>query len=173
MSDIQPIVNRVSQSGLITLDLSTFLPKKEILELDIKDFLFKELLLKEKDFRQAMKEHQWEKYQDKNLAVFCSTDAIVPHWAYMLIVSLAQPFANFIAFGNKEKVHEILFSKSINEINAIDYSDKRVIIKGCGSPLVGAAAYLEISKVLRPHVKSLMYGEACSNVPIYKQKKEK
>ncbi len=170
MSDFQPIVNRVSQSGLITLDLSKYLPTAEICEFDIKPFLFKELLLKEKDFRQAMKDHDWKQYQNKNLTIHCSSDAIIPHWAYMLIVSLAEAHASFICSGTKEQAHAILLSRNLNKIDVEEFKDKRVIIKGCGDPKVGAAAYSEICRLLKPQVKSLMYGEACSTVPIFKRK---
>ena len=164
------IVNKVAKSGLITLDLAKYLPKEQIQELDIKPFLFKEMILKEKDFRESMKEHDWTQYQDKNLAVFCSNDAIIPHWAFMLISVYATPYVNFIAVGNKAQIQKMLLRKNLESINLADYTDERVIIKGCGNPAVGADAYAEISRRLQKVVKSLMYGEACSTVPIYKKK---
>jgi len=165
----KPIVNRVAQSSLTTIDLSKFLPKEEILAFDLKAFLFKELLLKEKDFRQSMKEQNWSEFEGKHLAVFCSSDAIVPMWAYMLIVSLAKPYVQKVYFGTVEDVKEKILLENIDNINAAEYEDKPIIIKGCGDKSVTAAAYMAITAKLQAVVRSLMYGEACSSVPIYKK----
>ena len=167
----KPLVNRVAQSGLITLDLEKFISPKEILELDIKDFLFQEILLKEKEFRQKLKEINWEGYQNKIVAVHCSTDAILQQWAFMLIVKQLLPHTNQIFFGTKEEVEQKKFIDAIQQINVEKYKNERVIVKGCSSKAIADEAYLEISKRLIPVVKSLLFGEACSTVPVYKQPK--
>lgn len=166
----EAIVNKVAESGLITLDLEQYMPKEEILAFDLKDFLFMGLILKEKDFRAALVEHDWTKYQDKNVAVFCSADAIVPNWAYMLVVSYMQPYASFIFPGT---VDETVKAKILQTINAVDkeqFRDQRVVVKGCGDVEINAYAYLQITILLKPLVKTLMYGEPCSTVPVYKRK---
>jgi Protein of unknown function (DUF2480) len=167
MSDV--IVNKVAESGLITLDLEEYYPKGEIVEFDLKEFLFHGLILKEKDFREAMKAHSWDQYSGKNVAVFCSADAIIPAWAFMLVASNLQPVAADIFFGNKKEMLKHLFLKNIEQINPDIFAGQRVIIKGCGDAFIGEYAYLDITKKLRPVVKSLMYGEACSAVPVYKK----
>ena len=129
-----------------------------------------ELILKEKDFREALKNHDWSVYQDKLVAVFCSTDAIIPMWAYMLIGSYLQPVAAGVVYGHPGQVKEKWLMEKIASINVHDYADKRVVIKGCGDEPIGEAAYLAITVKLRPVVKSIMYGEPCSTVPIYKQR---
>jgi len=170
----QPIVNKVAQSGLITLNLEDFLPKEAIVELDIKPFLFRELLLKEKDFRKAMKEHDWTQYQEKNLAVFCSSDAIIPMWAYMLVATQAEAHAQFVGFGDKQEIFRLLTHQNIGQrLDVEGLKEKRVILKGCGDQPIPASAYLEASRLLKPVVLSLMYGEACSTVPIFKQRKKR
>lgn len=170
----QPIVNKVAQSGLITLNLEDFLPKDPIVALDIKPFLFRELLLKEKDFRKAMKEQDWTQYEGKNLAVFCSSDAIIPMWAYMLIATYAESHASFVGFGDKNEILRLLTHQNIHQhLDVEGLKEKRVILKGCGEKPIPASAYLEVSRLLKPVVLSLMYGEACSTVPIYKIRKQK
>ena len=168
----KPIVNRVAQSSLITIDLASYLPQAELVAFDLKEFLFKELLLKEKDFRQAMKAYDWTKLEEKHLAVFCSSEAIVPMWAYMLVAALAKPYAQSIDFGAPEMVKEQILLNNINAINATEYEGKPIVVKGCGDKAVKEAAYLAITKKLQPVVRSLMYGEACSSVPVYKKSKK-
>lgn len=168
MDDI--IVNRVANSGLLTIDLEEYLPKEEILVFDLKEHLFRGLILKEKDFREALKNWDWEQYRDKYVAITCSADAIIPMWAYMLVASYAQPFAKDIYSGTKEEMHKHLFLKALLVINSNDFAEQRVIVKGCGDQPIDNAGYTEIAKLLRPVTKSIMYGEACSNVPIYKRK---
>lgn len=165
-----PLINKVAQSGLITLDLEEFFPKDEIVELDLKDFLFRGLILKEIEFREALKQHDWSVYINKITAVFCSTDAILPQWSFMLVASYLSPQTDKIYFGTKENVEYNLFLQNIKEADENKYKDERVIIKGCGTKTVTGQAYLEITKKLQPVVKSLMFGEACSTVPIYKKK---
>jgi hypothetical protein len=169
MDDI--IVNKVSESGLITLDLEEFYPKEETGIFDMKDHLFMGMILKEKEFREAMKNLDTSPYKGKNIALTCSADAIIPMWAYMLAASYLEPVANEVVFGDKEFLHKTLFLKNISKINVADYLDKRVVIKGCGELPISETAYVAITSLLRSVVKSIMYGEPCSTVPIYKKPK--
>lgn len=163
------IVNKVAESGIITLDLAEFYPKQEIKTFDLKDYLFMGLILKEKDYRAALQTTDWTVYESKNVCVVCSADAIIPMWAYMLAASHLQPFAASVIFGNEKKLIEELINNEIVKINTADYTDKRVVIKGCGEQEIPASAYVAITSKLKPVVKSLMYGEPCSTVPIYKK----
>ena len=164
------IVNKVAESGIVTIDLAQYLPDKSvIISFDIRPFLFREMILKEKDFREAMKVHDWEQYSGKHVAIFCSTDAIVPVWAYMLIASLLQPHALTVYYGTVDELYRKFVSDSVAKMNIEDYTDKRVVLKGCGDKEVPEIAYVTATEILRPVVKSLMYGEPCSTVPIYKQ----
>ncbi len=162
-------VNKVSESGIITLDLEDFYPKEETAVFDMKDHLFMGLILKEKDFREVMKNLDLTPYKDKNIALTCSADAIIPVWAYMLVASYLQPVAKEIIFGDADFLHKTLFLKNIDRINAEDYKDQRVVIKGCGELPISETAYVAITNQLRPVVKSIMYGEPCSTVPVYKK----
>jgi len=167
----QPLVNRVSQSNLQTINLEKFLPNKESYALiDLKDFLFKEFILKEKDFRTALKEKNWEEFKGKDVAVFCSNDAIIPQWASMLIATYLAPIAKGVYFKSEKELTAHLTLQAINNHNYDAYTNKPTIIKGCGTA-VTEEAYIAVSLKLMPLVKSIMYGEACSTVPIYKQKK--
>lgn len=168
MSD--EIINKVAQSGLITLDLGDYFPKELIAVFDLKHYLFMEMVLKEKDFRAALQNFDWSPYQDQTVAVTCSTDAIIPMWAYMLVASYLQPIAKAVFFGDPDSVQQQIFLQNIEAISAEEYDDKRVVIKGCGDVPIGASAYLTITKKLRPYAKSIMYGEPCSTVPIFKKK---
>lgn len=163
------IINRVSESLLTTIDLETYYPSGETAVFDMKDHLFMGLILKEKDFREALKQLDFSVYQDKNVALTCSADAIIPMWAYMLAASYLQPVASNVVFGNEDFLHKTLFLQKLSAINPEDYRDKRVVIKGCGDLPITETAYVEITRLLRPVVKSIMYGEPCSTVPIYKQ----
>ncbi|MEM8523472.1 MAG: DUF2480 family protein [Bacteroidota bacterium] len=163
------LVNRIANSGLITIKLEEFFPKKEMVIFDIKDYLFMELILKEKDFRAAMKAHDWEQYEGKHLLIICSVDAIIPVWAYMLITSYVENYANSIFQGTKEEFLKVHYELKINELDLEQYKVKRLIIKGCSDQPVPASAYVALTQKLRPIAKSIMYGEACSTVPIYKQ----
>ena len=164
-----PLINRVAQSGLVTLDLEKFFPEGEIMPFDLKDHLFHGLLLKEKDFREAMAGIDWTTYQGKNLAVFCSTDAIVPVWAYQLIAVLAAPFVRNITFGTPDEFIRIHYYETLSALDISEFEGQRVVVKGCSDRPVPAAAYMEIARRLQPVVKSLMYGEPCSTVPLYKR----
>ena len=164
------LVNKVAQSGLITIDLEEFFPKQDIIALDIKDFLFRGLILKELEFRAALKAHDWSIYKDKIVAVYCSTDAILPQWSFMLVSTYLAAQTNNIYFGNVEKVEYNLFLENIKHIDETKYTNEKIVIKGCGTKTVTGEAYMEITKKLQPVVKSLMFGEPCSTVPIYKKK---
>ncbi|SFG61748.1 DUF2480 family protein [Pedobacter insulae] len=169
--DIQEnIINKVANSGLVTLNLEEYFHHGERLVYDIKDNLFHGLILKEQDFRAFIKEHNWEQYQDKNIAITCSADAIVPTWAYMLLANKMRPYANEVVFGSLETLEAVMYAKALAKINVTDFADQRVVIKGCADIAVPVSAYVEITAMLTPVVKSLMYGEPCSTVPIYKRK---
>lgn len=162
--------NKVAESGLITIDLASFLPANEIVLFDIKPYLFMELILKEKDFRAALLTTDWSVYADKIVGIHCSTDAIIPMWANMLIVSYLQPVAKAVYFGAEDKVREQLILSSINDIKPADFADQRIVIKGCGETKIEESAYVAITQKLRPTVKSIMFGEPCSTVPVFKRK---
>lgn len=166
----EEIINKVAQSGLLNLDLEDYYPREEIVVFDLKPLLFMEMILKEKEFRTALSAVDWTAYQDKILAVTCTTDAIIPAWAYMLVAVAAEPFAAAIVFGDKQTALRQAFLTRLQTIDINEFADKRVIVKGCGDLSVGGFAYMEIARLLRPVVKSILYGEACSNVPVYKKK---
>ena len=166
----EPIINKVAESGLISLDLTQFIPSAEIVLFDIKQYLFMELILKEKDFRAALSSADLSIYQEKIVGIYCSTDAIIPMWANMLIASALQPFAKAIYFGDENKVREQILLEGISQIDPTEYIDQRVVVKGCGETPIGESAYIAITNKLRPVVKSIMYGEPCSTVPVYKKK---
>jgi len=168
MSEV--IINKIAESGLVEIDLEKYYPKEEMVNLDLKQYLFMELIVKEKDFRESLKAKDWSEYKDKLVAVNCSADAIIPMWAYMLLASYLQPIAKDIFFGDLQSFHKSEFLKNINNIKVEDFTNKRIVVKGCGDLPIGEFAYLEIAKILRPVAKSIMYGEPCSTVPIYKQK---
>jgi hypothetical protein len=167
---METIRNKVAESGLITIDLEQYYPQEDPLVFDLKNFLFREMLLREKDFREAMEQHDWTVYQNKHVAVCCSSEAIIPMWAYMLVASKLTPVASRITVGNLDLAIREAFLNRLQQLDASQYADKRVIIKGCGEKEIPPYAYLAITEHLMPHVKSLMYGEPCSTVPIYKKK---
>ena len=166
----ESIINKVAESGLISFDLEELYPKGEIKIFDLKDYLFMGLILKEKDFRAALQTTDWEQYKDKYVAITCTADAIIPMWANMLAASYLQPFAKNIVFGDEKKLIEIILQKNIDTINVDEFIDKRIVVKGCGDVAIPEFAYVAITNKLRPVVKSIMYGEPCSTVPIYKKK---
>jgi len=165
------IVNKVKQSKLETVDLEKLAAGIEVRELDIKDFLFQELILKEKEYREKLEQHDWSQYDGVYLAVFCSTDAILPKWAFMLIVQYAYEHAEDVLFGNGEEVMDQLLSRKLSQVDWKQYQDKFVLLKGCSKMDISSDVYMEATKKLLPYAKKLMYGEACSNVPIYRQKR--
>lgn len=166
------IVNRVAQSGLITIDLGEYYPQGNRLVLDIKDQLFQGMILREKDFREFVKTHDWQQYKDAYVAVTCSVDAIIPDWAWMLVAVSLAPFAKKIVFGNLEVLETVLYNEILLQFDVQQYKDARVVVKGCGDKPVPLTAYVELTRILQPYVKSLMYGEPCSTVPVYKQPKQ-
>lgn len=165
----KPLVNRVAASGLITINLEDFFPAEEVLVFDLKDYLFKELILKEKDFRAALKEHDWTQYAEKHLLVDCSTDAIIPVWAYMLVAAYAAPHAQSVFNGNKTAFYQHHFNATLQSFDAAQYDEKRIVIKGCSNKPVPVSAYVELTRQLQPFAQSIMYGEPCSTVPIFKR----
>ena len=166
MDDV--IINKVANSGLVTIDLEDFLPKEKIEAFDLKEHLFKGLILKEKDFREALKNFDWEIYRNKYVAITCTADAIIPLWAYMLVTAYAQPIAKDVYAGTVEEMKKYVCLKNMSTIKFEEFAGQRIIVKGCGDQQVDSTIYAEITKQLRPLAKSIMYGEACSNVPIFK-----
>lgn len=171
LSSAGPIRNKVAESGIITLDLSVFVPAPEQLAVfDLKQFLFMELLLREKDYRAALLAFDFSEYAGKHVGITCTSDAIIPVWAYMLATSYLQQVAAGVHVGNLEQLTDLSITAAISRLDISEYAAARVVLKGCGDIPVPAAAYVAASARLRPVVKSLMYGEPCSMVPIYKQK---
>ncbi len=168
----KPLVNRVARSSIITINLEDFFPVGEVAVFDLKEYLFMELILKEKDFRAALKEHDWSQYQDKYVVVTCTVDAVIPVWAYMLVAAYVEPFSKDVFQGTKEEFYKAHFYKAIAMLDAAEYDEKRIVIKGCSDQPVPAAAYVALTQKLRAHAKSIMYGEPCSTVPIFKRPKE-
>ncbi|MEO6830749.1 MAG: DUF2480 family protein [Chitinophagaceae bacterium] len=165
-----PFRNKVAESGILTLDLAPFIPTDESLVFfDLKPFLFREMILREKDFRAALPEVKWEEYAGKHVALGCSVDAVIPVWAYMLATSFLQPHAASVHFTSLDSLKSIIIMEGISTINRSGYEGQRVVLKGCGDVAVPAEAYVAATAHLRPVVKSLMYGEPCSTVPVYKQ----
>ena len=165
------IINRVSNSQLITIDLTDYAPKVSVKELDIKDFLFQGIVLKEKEFRLSLKEFDFSNYANKTVALNCSADAIVPMWAFMLVTSYLNNIASEIHFGTKEEVFQKKISDNINSIDSSEFEGKKVIVKGCGNIPLSESLYVDITQKLQNSVSSLMFGEACSAVPVLKNKK--
>ena len=166
---MEEIINKVAQSGIVTIDLEEFYDDVPRVLFDIKPLLFQELILKEKDFREYIKTHKWSQYKDTYIALTCTADAIVPTWAYMLLTLSLQPFAKKIVYGNIEVLDTILLQEKINALNIDAYKDARIVIKGCGNKPVPIAAYVALTEKLKPVAKSIMYGEPCSTVPLYKK----
>jgi len=164
------IVNRVAQSKLITFDLEDYYPEGKRIVLDIKDWLFEGFILKEKEFRRHVSEHNWGQFQDAFVAINCSTEAIIPGWANMLIASKLQPYARRVVVGNLEQLETSLYQSAIENIDIAPFKDKLVIIKGCSNKPVPANAYVWITSKIQTVAKSVMYGEACSSVPIFRKK---
>ncbi|WP_026932729.1 DUF2480 family protein [Christiangramia echinicola] len=168
----EEIINRVANSKLITFNLEDHYPQGQRLIFDLSKWLFEGFVLKEKDFRDQAKEHDWSQYQDKFIALNCSSDAIVPAWAYMLITTYLEPYAKKVVIGDLENLESHLYQDVIERLDVKDLKDRAVIIKGCSHKPVPKNAYIFLIKKLQPVVKSLMYGEACSSVPLYKQPKK-
>lgn len=167
MNDV--LVNRVAESSLVTIDLEDFYPAREVITFDLKDFLFMGLILREKDYREALKNTEWQSYAGKIVAVTCSADAVIPMWAYMLAASYLQPVAADVLFANQDQAVEEAILKKLRSADLGVYQDQRVVVKGCGEKKIGEKVYLEIALLLRPLAKSIMYGEPCSTVPVFKK----
>lgn len=168
-ADNQPLVNRVAESGLITLNLEEFFPKQPITSFDLKDHLFHGLILKEKEFREALKAHDWEAYRGKVLAVFCSTDAIIPVWAFMLVTAQAAPYAADVTQATPEEYIRLHYQAILRSLDLEPFRGQRIVIKGCSDKPVPPYAYAELTRLLQPLAQSIMYGEPCSTVPVFKR----
>lgn len=164
------IVNKIAKSGLVNIDLEEWYPTEKRILFDVKDWLYEELILREKDFRENLKNHDWEQYDNCLVAINCTADAIVPSWAYMLIITYLQPFSKKVVFGDFHDLDLILYHDIIEKLDIEPFVDQRIIIKGCSHKPVPENAYLELINRLQPVAKSLMFGEACSTVPLYKKK---
>ena len=165
------IINKVAQSGIITLDLEDLVPERTESHIDIFNQLFQGLILREKDFRAWVKEHDWSLYTDHNVALFCSSDAVIPTWAYMLVSSALEPYTKQVYFTNPENLSTLVAERALAAINEEDYRDKRVVIKGCGKRAISNHAYVLLTNKLVRTAKTVMFGEPCSTVPVYKQRK--
>lgn len=163
------IINRVQTSSLITLDLEEYYTPGERIFFDIKPFLFQELILKEKDFRAALKSTDWKVYQDKHVAIGCSVDAIIPTWAYMLISIAISSFAKTIQFGSLNDLEKQLFRSALSKIDWYQFNLAKVVVKGCSKIEVPTEIYVEVAAQLKNVASSIMFGEACSTVPLYKR----
>ena len=170
MQEVKPIINRIELSGLITLNLEDYFPKQEeILAIDLKQFLFKELILREADFRETIKQTDWTKYTGKYVVIHSSANAIIPLWAYMLLSAALSPYAKDVACSSPEHAAEIFLYRNIANMNMNEFADGLVIVKGCGERQIPEAAYVQITERLSKVVRSLMYGDACSSVPVFKK----
>lgn len=169
---MEDIVNKVAKSSLISFDLKNYLQEGERVVFDLKNWLFQGMILREKDFRQAVKDHNWSAYEGKFVAVTCSVDAIVPTWAYMLIATKLEPHARLIIQGDSDELEKFLFQQSLQQIDASEFEGAKMVIKGCSDIPVPEFAYMEIIKKFKPVVSSIMYGEPCSTVPVYKAPKK-
>lgn len=166
----EEIINRVANSKLITIDLEDYYPKGTRVVFDIKDWLFQELILKEKDFRQDVKNHDWSQYENSYVALTCSSDAIIPSWAYLLLTTELSLYAKKVVIGNLELLETVLYQRIINELDVSSFKDKPVIIKGCANKPIPPSAYTLLIEKIQPVAKTIMFGEACSTVPLFKRK---
>lgn len=169
---MEPITNRVEQSDILVFNLEEFWDERPIVELDIEPFLFEGMVLREKDFRQKVRDHDWQQYEEAHVAVFCSADAIVPTWAYMLIATKLDGVARSVTTGRKEDLLREHFARTLERADLSEYRGKPVVIKGCGSKLVPPSAYVLATEKLQGVASKLMYGEPCSSVPLWRRKSE-
>ena len=167
---MQEIINRIEQSGLITIELNQLLSNRARVAFDLKDWLYEGLILREKDFREGLASHDWSQYRNAYVCVHCSADAIVPIWAYMLVAGYLQGVATEVFFSSTEEAENMITQREISNLDSSEYNDQRVIVKGCSNLKTPEAAYMAITMKLQPVVKSLMFGEACSTVPVFKRK---
>lgn len=166
----KPLVNRVAKSSILTINLENYYPNEELVQLDLTQFLFRGLIIREKDFRQSMEEYDWDSLRGKNLCVICTADAIIPMWAYQLVAIKATPFATNVFHGNEQEYVAYHYIKVLNGLDLTAYQDQRIVIKGCSDKAVPEVAYTEMAKLLQPIAKKIMYGEPCSMVPLYTKK---
>lgn len=164
------IINRVANSKLVTFDLEDLYPKGERIAFDISSWLLEGIVLRESDFREKAKEHDWSLYTDKYVALFCSTDAIIPGWAFLLLSLHLAPYAKKVTVGDLEQLESILFAELLKDFDVSEYEDKPIIIKGCAHKPIPQNAYVLLAQKLQPIAKSIMYGEACSSVPLFKKR---
>jgi hypothetical protein len=164
------IVNRVSSSPLVTFDLEELYTPGERVLFDIRSLLFQELILREKDFRDFIKTHDWSQYANKYVAITCSADAVVPTWAYMLLTASLQPYASSVIFGSLQDLEINLFKDALDKIEWGKFNNSKVVIKGCSKVEVPISSYVEVTNRLRPVASSIMFGEPCSTVPVFKKK---
>jgi hypothetical protein len=172
MTEMEPISNKVSDSGLLTIDLEEFHTPGERVLIDLADWLYEGLVLREKDFRERLKSTDWSAYAAKHVAIDCSADAIVPTWAFMLLSVALRPFATTIHFGDLSSLEAALFNSRLDQLDLSAYKDQRVVIKGCSTKKVPVSAYVTLSAKLQPVVRSIFYGEPCSTVPVFKRKSD-
>ena len=165
------IINKVSNSKLITIDLEELYPEGERVLFDIKDWLFDQIILKEKDFRASVKSHDWSRYENTYVALTCSVDAIIPSWAYLLLSSKLAPYSKKIVVGNLVLLETSLFQDIIQNLSIESFKEKPIIIKGCAQKPIPPSAFSMLIHKLQPIAKSIMYGEACSTVPLFKKKR--
>lgn len=173
MEEVKPIVNKVAQKSIVSIDLADFFPKPEEMEVvDLKNFLFKELILKEADFRERVKQTDWKKFSEKYVVVHCSVNAVIPMWAYMVISSEVASFAKDVACSSPEHAREIFLYRNLAKLNLEEFRNQRVVIKGCGDVPVPEAAFVQITQQLSGVARSIMYGEPCSMVPVFKKENQ-
>ena len=165
-------INKVAQSGIITLNLEQFLPVEPLLAFDLKPFLWHEMVVKEKDFREALQNFDWSAFANAHVALYCSVDTIIPVWAFMLANTYLAPVVKSVFYGTLDQMKTNILCNNINAVDSLSYLNERVVIKGCGKIPIPNEAYVAITSKLMPVVKSLMYGEPCSTVPLFKRKKE-
>jgi hypothetical protein len=169
MEEKKEIINRVAASPLVTMDLEEYYPEGERVTFDIKEILYQGMVLKEKEFREYAKSSDWSGFTDKNVAITCSADSIIPVWAYMIVGTKISPYARHYVFGNLYNLELSLWKESLSKLNPEKYSDAKIVIKGCGRKTIPEHAFLEATRILWPYVSSIMYGEPCSTVPVYKR----
>jgi len=167
----EEIINRVANSKLVTIDLEDYYPEGSRVLIDIKDWLFEEIIIKEKDFREFVNAHDWSQYNNTFVALTCSSDAIIPSWAYLLIATKLSPFAKKIVVGSLKTLETVVFEEIINQLNVNDFRDKPLILKGCSNKPIPASAYTLLIQKIQPIAKTIFFGEACSTVPLYKASK--
>ena len=165
----EEIVNKVAQSKLMPVNLEDFYPAGRRIQIDLKDWLFEGIMLREKDYRAAIKEHDFSQYQDAYVALHCSEDAIIPTWAYMLMTSNVTPFAKKVVQGDLVQLETALYHEIIGSLNVSDYEGQRIIMKGCGEKPVPVSAYTAFVEKVQPVALSILFGEPCSTVPVYKK----